>query len=199
MELFGILENLSYSLNEFLMSVGVLAPILSSILIVLEGILAFLPLFVFVTINMLTLGPVIGGIISWFLTTFGSFLAFYLCRIGFSNFFQKKISNTKKMSKFMNAVDNLKFKQLVLIIAIPFVPSFFVNMGAGLSKIPIIKYLYALLVGKIFVILFWGYVGCNLVECLTNPVEFIKVLLLIVGAYILAQIVNKKFDLDTRF
>lgn len=197
-EIIEFLNNLSTMLNDFLMGIGIWAPIVSSILIVLEGVLAFLPLVVFVTINMLTLGPVVGGILSWILTSIGSFLTFYLCRIGLSEFFQNKFSKGK-LSKLMHRIDNLKFKQLVLIIAIPFAPSFFINVGAGLSKIAIKKYFYSLLVGKIFVIIFLGYIGCNVIECLTNPVVLVKVIILIVVAYVVAQIVNKKFDLDERF
>ena len=197
-EIINWLKNFSVILNDFLMGLGIWAPILSSILIVLEGIFAFLPLVVFVTINIITLGAFFGGILSWILTTIGSFLAFYLCRIGLSNFFQRKISKGK-ISKFMTKIDNLKFKQLVLIIAIPFAPSFFINVGAGLSKISIKKYLYALLIGKVFVILFLGYIGSNVIECLKNPLVLIKVVMLVVIAYIIAQVVNKKFDLDERF
>ncbi len=197
-EIINWLKNFSVILNDFLMGLGIWAPILSSILIVLEGIFAFLPLVVFVTINIITLGAFFGGILSWILTTIGSFLAFYLCRIGLSNFFQRKISKGK-ISKFMTKIDNLKFKQLVLIIAIPFAPSFFINVGAGVSKISIKKYLYALLIGKVFVILFLGYIGSNVIECLKNPLVLIKVVMLVVIAYIIAQVVNKKFDLDERF
>ena len=186
-------------INEFLMNLGIWAPILSSFLIVLEGLLAFLPLFVFITVNMLVIGPVFGGLISWICTTIGGFLTFYLCRKGFHDFFQKKIDGTKKIRKYNDIVDNLSFVKLVLFVAIPFMPSFFINLGAGLSNIPIKKYLYALLLGKMFIVIFWGYIGCNLIECLTNPLELIKVVLLVVGAYIIAQIVNKKFGLDERF
>lgn len=199
MEIMEVLKNLSGTLNDFLMSAGIWAPILSSILIVFEGILAFLPLVVFVTINIMTLGPILGGIISWICTTVGSFLTFYLCRKGLSKYFQKFINNKEKLSKVMKHIDHLKFKQLVLIIAIPFAPSFFINVGAGLSKIPVKKYLYALLIAKIFVIIFLGYVGSNIIECLKNPVMIIKVICLIIGAYVLAQIINKKYDLDERF
>lgn len=190
---------LSDVLNELLINMGLWAPLLSSLLIILEGVLAFLPLFVFITINMLVLGPVLGGVISWICTSIGGFITFYLCRKGFHNLFQSKIKSKKKISKLMELIDNLKFKQLVLFGAIPFMPSFFINVGAGLSNISIKKYLYALLLGKIFVVVFWGYVGCNLVDCLTDPVEGIKVIVLIIVAYVIAQIVNKKFKLDERF
>lgn len=186
-------------INEFLMNLGVLAPVLSSILIVLEGILAFLPLFVFITVNMLVIGPVFGGILSWICTTIGGFLTFYLCRKGFHDYFQNKIQKKSIILKYNNIIDNLSFVKLVLFVAIPFMPSFFINVGAGLSNIPIKKYLYSLMLGKTFIVIFWGYIGCNLIECLTNPGELIKVLLLIIGAYIIAQIVNKKFELDERF
>lgn len=199
MELLETLNNLNEMLKNFLDSAGVWAPILSSILIVLEGTFAFLPLVVFVTLNVLTMGPFFGSVISWILTTIGSFIAFYLCRKGLSSFFQKKLKEKGKLKKFMNLVDNLKFKQIVLIIAIPFAPSFFINVAAGLSNIPVKKYFYSLLIGKVFVIIFLAYIGSNIVECLKNPLMFIKVILLVVGAYILAQIVNKKFDLDGKF
>lgn len=186
-------------INDFLMNLGIMAPIISSLFIILEGVLAFLPLFVFITMNFLVLGPIFGGIISWICTIIGCMLTFYIFRLNLSAWFDKKIENKEKMMKFMNIVNNLKFTQLVLIIAIPFTPSFFVNLGAGLSHISKKKYLYALMLGKIFIVYFWGFVGSSLVECLTNPLALIKVLLMVGVAYILSVIINKKFNLDERF
>ena len=186
-------------INDFLMNLGIMAPIISSLFIILEGVLAFLPLFVFITMNFLVLGPIFGGIISWICTIIGCMLTFYIFRLNLSAWFDKKIENKEKMKKFMNIVNNLKFTQLVLIIAIPFTPSFFVNLGAGLSHISKKKYLYALMLGKIFIVYFWGFVGSSLVECLTNPLALIKVLLMVGVAYILSVIINKKFNLDERF
>ena len=194
-----MMNKLSEILSEFLTSLGLFAPLFSCLLIILEGILAFLPLFVFITINILVLGPLLGALLSWCFTVFGSFIAFYLCRRGLSDLFKRKTKDKDKINKFMNVIDNLKFTQLVLIVAIPFAPSFFINLGGGLSKIGIKKYLYALILGKIFVVIFWGYLGYNLIECLTNPLALIRVCLLLVGAYLIAKIINKKFNLDERF
>lgn len=199
MEIVDFLKNLNDMLNEFLLNAGIYAPFLSTILVILEGLFAFLPLVVFVTINILTLGPLFGGIISWIGTVIGGYLTFLLCRKGLSNIFQKYIKSKEKISKFMNKIDKLHFNQIVLIISIPFAPSFFINVGAGLSHISMKKYLYALIIGKIFVILFLGYIGTNIIDCLTNPIMIIKVLVLIIVAYIIGQIVNKKFDIDGRF
>jgi len=184
-------------LNDFLLSLGILAPILSSVLIILEGTLAFLPLFVFITINIITLGSVLGIFSSWVLTTLGSLICFLIFRNGIAKWFYKK--SKKKGRKFSKVLSKLSFVRIVLLISIPFIPSFFVNMGAGFSKIPVKKYFYALIIGKMFVVLFWGYVGKNLLECLTNPVALVKIIVMIFVAYLVATIVNKKFDLDGRF
>ena len=143
-----IFNTLSDTLNVFLLNAGIWAPFFSCMLIILEGVFAFLPLFVFITINMLTMGTFLGLVVSWACMIFGNFLAFFLCRIGLSPLFQKFIKDKSKLNKFMNLVDNISFSKLILIISIPLTPSFFVNLAAGLSKIPKKKYLYALLIGK---------------------------------------------------
>lgn len=194
-----VFSNLDGVLNEFLLNAGILAPIFSTILIFLEGILAFLPLFVFITINILTLGPVFGRLVSWIFTIMGSFAMFMLSRKILSNFIIKKTKKKKYISKIINVVGNLSFTKLVLLISIPFAPSFFINLGAGISNIPKLKYFYALVVGKFFVVLFWGFIGTNLVKCLTNPIEIIKVIVVLLIAYIVSTIVNKKFNIDERF
>ena len=56
MEILEFFNGLNENLNTFLLNAGMWAPLLSSCLIVLEGTLAFLPMFVFVTINFLTMG-----------------------------------------------------------------------------------------------------------------------------------------------
>ena len=121
-ELTKDMNTFSENLEAFLLGLGFMAPLFSSFFIVIEGVLAFLPLIVFVTINFMTMGPIIGGVVSCACTVFGSYLSFLLFRKVFSKLFQKKIQNKKRTNKFMNLIDHLKFKQLVLIIGIPFAP-----------------------------------------------------------------------------
>ena len=199
MEILEVFNELNNNLNTFLLDAGVWAPLFSSLLIILEGIFAFLPMFVFTTINLLTMGNVLGSIISYCCTVAGCFLTFFLCRIGLNPIFQKFIKNKSRLKKFMNMINKMSFSKLVLIISIPLTPSFFVNLAAGLSKIPKKKYFYALLFGKTIIIIFWGVLGTSLIECLTNPLEFIKVIVLVIIAYVVARLVNKKFNVDERF
>ncbi len=194
-----ILDNLNVILNNFLLNAGIWAPLLSSILIVLEGIFAFLPLFVFITVNLLTLGNILGSLVSYLCTVIGNFLIFNLCRIGLSPLFRRFIENKARLSKVMKTINNISFSKLVLIISIPLTPSFLVNLAAGLAKIPKKKYLYALMLGKTCIIIFWGFLGKSLVECLTNPFMLIKVVLLILACNIIGKLINKKLNLDEVF
>ncbi len=194
-----ILDNLNVILNNFLLNAGIWAPLLSSILIVLEGIFAFLPLFVFVTVNLLTLGNILGSLVSYLCTVIGNFLIFNLCRIGLSPLFRKFIENKARLSNVMKMINNISFSKLVLIISIPLTPSFLVNLAAGLSKIPKKKYLYALMLGKTCIIIFWGFLGTSLVECLTNPFMLTKVVLLILACNIIGKLINQKLNLDEVF
>lgn len=191
-----VLNAVNESLNTMLLNAGMMAPLISSILIVSEAIFAFLPLFVFITINVLTLGTLAGSFISWCCTIFGSFLAFFLCRKDLSPIFQKFIKNKSHLNKFMKYIDKLKFSKLVLIISIPLTPSFFVNLAAGLSNIPLKKYLYALILGKTCIVIFWGVLGTSLVDCLNNPIMLLKVIAMVVICNLISKFINKKFDLD---
>ena len=47
--------------------------------------------------------------------------------------------------------------------------------------------------------IFLGYVGVSLIECLTQPLALIKVIVIMVVGYGVSVVVNKKFNLDERF
>ena len=140
------LTDMTTYFSDILNDAGALAPFLSTLLIYLEGILAFLPLFVFVGINTVTMGPILGNLLAWVATVLGCFTTFLLTSSILSDWVYDHIKDNEKLLRFHDLVKNLKFRQLVLLIAIPFVPSFFMNVGAGLAKISKKKYFAALLV-----------------------------------------------------
>lgn len=192
----AIFSNIDNIIHQFLLSIGIFGPILGCFLILIESILPILPLFVFITINFLVFGPVVGFLLSWIFTILGCLLSFFLFRCKFKNWFDKKIKNGKQLKKVMQVVDKLKCEQLTAIIAVPFTPAFLVNIAAGLSKMPIKKFLTSIMIGKIFLVLFWGFVGTSLLQSLTHPVALVKVALLVFLAYIFSKVVCKKFRMD---
>lgn len=188
--------NLDNLINELLLNIGIYGPILGCFCILIESILPILPLFVFITINFLVFGAFIGFVISWFFTVLGCLLSFFLFRKKIKNWFDKKTKDKKQLNKVMHVVNKVKLEQLTAIIAVPFTPAFMVNIAAGLSKMSLKKFFIALCIGKIFLVLFWGFVGTSLVQSLTHPIALLKVVVLVLLAFIVSKIINKKFELD---
>lgn len=188
--------NIDNIINAFLLNIGIYGPILGCFCILIESIVPILPLFVFITINFLTFGNILGFFISWIFTVLGCLLSFYLFRKKIKVWFDKKWAYNKQLKKVMHVVNHVKLEQLTAIIAVPFTPAFLVNIAAGLSKMTVKKFLIALCIGKVFLVLFWGFVGTSLVQSLTHPVALVKVVILVMLAFIVSKIINKKFELD---
>ena len=190
------IQNIDKIINSFLVNIGVFGPILGCFCILIESILPILPLFVFITINFLVFGSIVGFLVSWIFTVLGCLLSFFLFRKKMKHWFDCKIKNSNKCKKLIGIVNKIKLEQLTSIIAVPFTPAFMVNIAAGLSKLSVKKFIIAILIGKIFLVLFWGFVGTSLVQSLTQPLALIKVILLVVIAYIASKIISKKFQIE---
>ena len=177
--------------TEIITGIG---PIAGILLIILESILPMLPLSVFITLNMVSFGPLFGFLISWISTIIGCMLSFTL----FRHFFQKRLYRfikKKEQDQFlgiMKTISNINFSNLVILIAIPFSPAFFINIAAGVSKVKTEKFFMAIIIGKMVMVYFWGYIGTTLLESLTDITILFKIGGLLVGAFFLSKIVERK-------
>lgn len=184
-------------INITLESMGMWGPILGCFLILIESILPFLPLFVFITINFLAYGKIIGFLISWIFTCLGCVISFFLFRKNIQTWLYRHLKSKGLISKkTIDLITNLKFEQLTTIIALPFTPAFLVNIAAGLSKMKFKKFLIAILIGKVFTVYFWGFVGVSLLDSIKNPIYLVRVGVLLLIAYILSMLINKKFNFN---
>ncbi len=195
MDIVEILNTLKEWLDNLLANSGIFAPLLACLFIVLEAVFPFLPLFLFISINFLAFGNTLGFIISWILTIVGSYLVYILIKKGFYNKFSKYVKDKQKLTKTKDYINNIKLTQLTVIIAIPFTPSFLINIAAALSDIPTKKYLISLIIGKISTVFFWGFIGKSLIDSLTDIKTIIIILLMIIVVYIISLIINKYLKL----
>ena len=84
----------------------------------------------------------------------------------------------------------------MLIITLPFTPSFLVNILAGLARVSKEKFITALLIGKVFVVIFWGYIGKSILESFTDIKSIIYIVVALVIAYIISKIVSHKMNIE---
>ncbi len=175
---------------------GVYGPLLGCIFIILESILPPLPLFVFITLNFVAYGKLVGFIISWICTCIGCFLSYFLVKKFLRNWVLKKIKNVDLLTKWMSYIENLSLSKVTVILAIPFTPAFMVNIAAGICNMDFKKFSIAILISKIFLVYFWGVVGTGLLESLHNPRSIITVIVMMVVAYLVSLIIKKVFKID---
>ena len=192
------LKNIDVFIATLFDTIGLWAPILSSILILIESILPIMPLAVFITINFIYFGTISGFLLSWILTCIGCYISFLIFRHKVKFWFDSKLvkNNEGKLTKLMIIINNLRFEQLVLLLAIPFTPAFVFNIVAGVSTMSNKKFICSLLLGKIFLVFFWGFIGTTFLESLTEPIKFLQIILLCILAFVISKIVNKKFNID---
>lgn len=167
-------------------------------LVFIECFIPALPLSVFVALNVNAFGIFLGVLISWIATCTGSFL----CYILFSFLEEKFISKffkKKTIRQIANSIDKfrkIKLSQLVLVITLPFTPSFLVNILSGLAGMSKEKFITALLIGKVFTVIFWGYIGKSFIESLTDIGSIVFIVVALVVAYIISKIVSKKMNIE---
>ena len=193
-----LLKAIDIIISNILTMLGVFAPILACILILVESILPVLPLAVFITVNFYYFGTITGFLISWLLTCLGCYMSFKLCRTKIKRHFDNMLDKKehKKLKKFMKVVNELKLEQLAIVIAIPFTPAFIVNIASGLSNMNEKKFILSIIIGKVFLVYFWGFIGTSLIDSLKDPKIMIKIIILLFLAFIFSKIINKKYRLE---
>ena len=184
-------------IDTFITNLGVFGPFIGCLGILVESMVPILPLFVFITLNFLAFGNIWGFLISWIFTCLGCLLSFILFRKKVQTWVYKRIHERGLISKeTIDILASLKFEQLVTIIAMPFTPAFLVNIVAGISNMSYKKFICSLLIGKIFLVYFWGFVGVSLVDSIKNPIYLVRVLILLLIAYGFSKIINKKLKIS---
>ena len=162
--------------------------IIGFLVVVVESILPMMPLSVFIALNVITYKY--GLIISWVGTIIGCMIAFSISR-SFSHFINKKVKNQKKIKELRKNLDKITFSNLIILFSIPFTPAFALNIAAGLSSMPPKKYFLALIIGKLPMVYFWGYIGKNLGDSITDITVLSKIIFMVVAAFLVGKVANK--------
>lgn len=175
-----------------------LGPFAGIFMVFLESILPILPLGVFIALNINAFGFLFGFILSWLATSLGCIISFYLFKSCFSEKFicfinKKKFSQIQKIVKRLNKIP---FSNLVVLVALPFTPAFLINIAAGLSKIDSKKFIFSILLGKISIVFFWGFIGKSVLESVTDIKTIIIVSIILVFAYFLSKLIGKKLKIE---
>lgn len=172
-------------LDEIVLNMGIFSIILSILLIIVESFIPILPLFLFISFNMIKLGNIMGFIFSYIASIIGSYLAFLFVRLKISKYLENKFANIHKQ------INKLSFINLTMILSLPYAPSSVINFAVGIGNIEKKKYLISLIIAKFFVVLFWGFMGVSLIDGIKDIRIIITLSLILIVVYLICKKVEK--------
>lgn len=168
------------------------------LLIMIESFIPALPLSVFIALNAHTFGLLPGILMSWVSTCIGCYISYLIFYYVSNNIIYKYLSKKTrdKIDKAVDKFQNISLANLTVIITLPFTPAFLINILAGVSGMSKKKYIVALLIGKIFMVSFWGYIGKSFVESMTDISAIIVMSIMIIIAYALSKLIGKNANIE---
>lgn len=189
-----VAEFIDYSTN--LIAQGGL--LVGFLLIVFESFIPVLPLAVFVALNINAFGFFSGVFLSWVATCLGCYISYLLFFYLSDKITDKLLSDKmrKKVKRGLKRFNDISLQGIVLLVTLPFTPAFLINILAGISKVKQEKFLLAILIGKVFMIIFWGYIGKSFIESMGDIKAIIYIVCALTIAYIVSKIVGKKMNIE---
>ena len=189
-----VAEFIDYSTN--LIAQGGL--LVGFLLIIFESFIPVLPLAVFVALNINAFGFFSGVFLSWVATCLGCYISYLLFFYLSDKITDKLLSDKmrKKVKRGLKRFNDISLQGIVLLVTLPFTPAFLINILAGISKVKQEKFLLAILIGKVFMIIFWGYIGKSFIESMGDIKAIIYIVCALTIAYIVSKIVGKKMNIE---
>ena len=185
-----ILDSLTPSIiSEFVMSFGIVAPIVFILLYALGTVLAF-PGSIMTITGGAAFGALNGTIFNVLGATIGSTLAFLIARYMGRDFVSKfEKSDSKIVKKIDDQIKNNGFQVIFLLRLIPIVPFNALNYASGLSKLKLKDYLLGTLLGIIPGSFAYTYFGANLMDIFS--LQGVLAIVLLVALSFLPKLVEK--------
>lgn len=183
------------AIKEYILSFGILAPIISFLLMILQSVAAPLPAFLITFANAALFGWVKGAILSWTSSMAGAALCFYIAR-----FLGREVV-IKFTSKYaLDNIDNFfdKYGKHTILIArlLPFISFDLVSYASGLTSMKFSSFIIATGIGQLPATIIYSYVG----DMLTGSLKFVVTGIMILFAlsilvYMLKKIYNEKISI----
>lgn len=187
-------ESLLHWLDEY----RDLGPLPGILLPMLEALLPFLPLVVFVAGNAAAYGFWLGFLYSWIGAVSGSLLVFFIFRRLAHQRFMRFISRHPKIQSTLDWFERHGFGMIFLLLCFPFTPSSVINVVAGLSKINVLTFSLSVILGKMVMIFVVSFIGHDIVSIIQQPDKLIYLAIAIVVLWGLGKYLEARLSKRTK-
>ncbi|MCF6137428.1 TVP38/TMEM64 family protein [Pseudalkalibacillus berkeleyi] len=165
---------------RYVESWGILAPVISILLMVFQAIAAPIPAFLVTSTNGLLFGIFWGSVISWIGAMLGALVAFYLAKKLGYEFVKKKVKHTRTLNRIDQLNGKYGFWIVLLARLIPIVSFDLISFGAGLAGMKLRTFLISTGIGMLPATIAYTVLG-NDVRNLETFNERMIVIVLILG------------------
>lgn len=172
-------------LKEYIISFGPIGPIVSIFVLILQCMLAPLPLSIVVFANSYVYGWQVGSIISCIGTLIGSCISFFISRI-----YGRPVAERFVSSRVLDMCDTVFIKYGKKIVyasrLLPFISFDGFSYAAGLTKMRFKYFFWATAIGQVPIIVALSLIGANI----GNSDKFIKGIILCSILTLIAMIIS---------
>ncbi|MBW5445461.1 TVP38/TMEM64 family protein [Cohnella sp. CFH 77786] len=173
-----------------------LGPLPGILLPLLEALLPFLPLVVFVVANASAYGLWAGFLYSWIGACLGALLVFLLARWFGRRYGDRIRRRYPKTERFFTWMERKGFTPIFLLSCFPFSPSALVNISAGVSKMPLASFLTAIVLGKAVMIFTLSFLGADLRAMTEQPWRIAAAVAVLVVMWYGGKKLEKRYGAD---
>lgn len=170
------------------------APLMGILLVMIEAFIPILPLYVLVSINVMAFGFWQGYILSWVGNCGGTIIVFLLIRRFGAERFQRKIQKSRRIKNIFLWIERHGFLPVFILLSFPFTPSSVISGLSALSKVETRVFVFAILFGKLLMILSLSFIGFNISEFFTKPIRSSLFILMTLAVSGIGKIVIKKYE-----
>lgn len=174
-------------IKEYILSLGIWAPIISFLLMVLQSIIAPIPAFLITLSNAAIFGWIKGAILSWSSAMAGAALCFFIAR-GLGRDAVEKLTSKFALKDIDEFFERYGKHTILIARLLPFISFDIVSYAAGLTSMSFWSFFIATGIGQLPATIIYSYVG----GMLTGGAQLLMSGLLILFALSIAIYVGKK-------
>ncbi|MFZ3589903.1 TVP38/TMEM64 family protein [Bacillus sp. DJP31] len=178
---------------DYIRSMGILAPLISILLMIFQSIAAPIPSFLITGANGMVFGYVWGSIISWFGAMLGATVSYYLARRFGFQFVEKRFKGDK-LKPLLNKINGTYGFLFILISRIlPIVSFDLISFLAGLSGIRLTTFLVATGIGMVPGTIAYTVIGHDFIDLEKNLNKILILSATIIAVFLIGYLVKRNF------
>ncbi|BAU29299.1 putative membrane protein YdjX (TVP38/TMEM64 family) [Aneurinibacillus soli] len=149
---------------EYIQSYGWVAYLIAILAVVIQTFFPIVPFVLLAGANVMAFGLWTGFLVNWVGAVAAALANFFLARYAAHDWAEKKIGHHSFLKNLNRHAETRGFLIILLARWVPILPSSVINTAAGISKIPIIWFVLATLIGKVPAVLFESFLGHYLIH-----------------------------------